>query len=143
MLEKADVETREMFKNDKEQFLNSVQKIVDRFHNIFTILLGRTVDDGETATDEVILNIDNHQSWPEPSQWWYSNSDQWWPGLDNLADPLLVALTELLETHAAITTRVEDVEHVRDPLRVNSDEEFFSFSFWQYNLTRKVLRWVF
>ena len=62
MLEKADVETREMFKNDKEQFLNSVQKIVDRFHNIFTILLGRTVDDGETATDEVILNIDNHQS---------------------------------------------------------------------------------
>ena len=62
MLEKADVETEEMFKNDKEQFLNSVQKIVDRFHNIFTILLGRTVDDGETATDEVILNIDNHQS---------------------------------------------------------------------------------
>ena len=51
-----------MFKNDKEQFLNSVQKIVDRFHNIFTILLGKTVDDGETATDEVILNIDNHQS---------------------------------------------------------------------------------
>ena len=62
MLKKADVETEEMFKNDKEHFLNSVQKIVDRFHNIFTILLGRTVDDGETATDEVILNIDNHQS---------------------------------------------------------------------------------
>ena len=62
MLKKADVETEEMFKNDKEQFLNSVQKIVDRFHNIFTILLGRTIDDGETATDEVILNIDNHQS---------------------------------------------------------------------------------
>ena len=42
-------------------------------------------------------------------------------GPDDLLDPLLVAVVELLDAHAAVTARVEDVEHVSDPLRVNSE----------------------
>ena len=70
-------------------------------------MFGWTVDDGEAATDEVILDIDN---------------DQGGLGLDYSLDPVLVTVIELLDAHAAVSAGVEDVEHVRYPLRINSAE---------------------
>ena len=85
---------------------NRVQEVVDGLNNIFTILLGGTVLDGQTSADEVVLNIDNYKG-----RLWF----------DYFLDPFLITVIEFLNTHTAIPTCVENVEHVCDSLSVQTD----------------------
>ena len=71
--------------------------------HLFSVLAGGAVLDGETAGDEIILNI---------------HDDEGGLGLDDLGDPAVPAVDELLHTHTAVAGGVEDHEEVGDLLTV-------------------------
>ena len=71
--------------------------------HLFSVLSGGTVLDGETAGDEVILDI---------------HDDEGGLGLDDLGDPAVPAVDELLHAHAAVPRHVEDHEQIADLLAV-------------------------
>ena len=74
-----------------------------KYPHLFSVLSGGTVLDGETAGDEVILDI---------------HDDEGGLGLDDLGDPAVPAVYELLHAHAAVPRHVEDHEQVADLLAV-------------------------
>ena len=71
---------------------------------LLSVLGSRAVDDGQTAGDEVILDV---------------HDDDGGPGADDLLDPAIPAVDKLLLAHAPVTRHVEDHEEITDHLGVH------------------------
>ena len=88
---------------EKERTLARSPLISHQFY-LLSVLGSRAVDDGQTAGDEVILDV---------------HDDDGGPGADDLLDPAIPAVDELLLAHAPVTRHVEDHEEITDHLGVH------------------------
>ena len=73
-----------------------VQHVVDRSYNVFPIVTDRTVADGETARDEVVLDVDHDEGTSRPQ---------------DLLDPIVPTDLEFLLVQQSVGFGVEDIEY--------------------------------
>ena len=76
---------------------DGVYQVVDGSHHVLAVLTGGTVDDGQAAADEIILNIHHHQGTAGPG---------------HFLDPLGPAEHELLLAHLPAPADIEDLEQL-------------------------------
>ena len=74
---------------------DGVDEVVDGTHHVLPVLAGWTVDDGQAAADEIILNVHHHQGTAGPG---------------HFLDPLGPAEHELLLTHLPAAAYIEDLD---------------------------------